>query len=317
MNHKMPRTPFSTPLSGSAREAELRLRNIFSGPKKRPPALFLALVFAVCIFCGNLVSCQVAEQEPPDVPDASLEEDPSGSVRQAPLEIQNSPLREALSRAGRVEQGEGAFYWAFGGDGGHVTAYWKQGAFSPQELFTLDYSGVFPEVSGPEMPPCEAPVLDVVPFENILGQQGALFTYDKGGRQVQHFWYLDPLGNPAPLALCDPGWQTGDLDGDGNDELWSVSENGCHCYLYTLLPAEGRPRFAFVCGGGSEEKTLFRDLERVEQEGDAFILCLSDGERRQMSGEDLMFYLTEGGCWTYTVPDWTGGGRVDQFGNRL
>ena len=61
MNNKMPRTPFSTPLSGSARETEIRIRNIMSGPKKRPPVLFLALVFSVCIFCGNLVSCQVAE----------------------------------------------------------------------------------------------------------------------------------------------------------------------------------------------------------------------------------------------------------------
>jgi hypothetical protein len=66
----MPRTPFSTPLSGSARETEIRLRNIFSGPKRRPPALFLALMFSVCIFCGNLVSCQVKDVEPdqPDIP---------------------------------------------------------------------------------------------------------------------------------------------------------------------------------------------------------------------------------------------------------
>lgn len=63
MKHTIPSTPFSTPLSGSARETELRLKNIFSGPKKRPPALFLALVFAMCLFCGNLVSCQVSEAE--------------------------------------------------------------------------------------------------------------------------------------------------------------------------------------------------------------------------------------------------------------
>ena len=49
MNKKMPRTPFSTPLSGSAREVELRLRNIFSGPKKRPPIPFLILMFSLCI----------------------------------------------------------------------------------------------------------------------------------------------------------------------------------------------------------------------------------------------------------------------------
>ena len=58
MQEKMPRPPFFTPLSGSAKETEIRLRNIFSGPKKRPPVLFLVLMFSVCIFCGNLISCQ-------------------------------------------------------------------------------------------------------------------------------------------------------------------------------------------------------------------------------------------------------------------
>ena len=72
MSSKMPRTPLSTPLSGSAKETEIRIRNIMSGPKKRPPVLFLALMFSVCIFCGNLVSCQVAEAEPP-TPDASVD----------------------------------------------------------------------------------------------------------------------------------------------------------------------------------------------------------------------------------------------------
>ncbi len=63
MNQQMPRTPFSTHLSGSARETEIRLRSIFSGPKKRPPLPFLILMFAIAIFCGNLVSCR---QRPPD-----------------------------------------------------------------------------------------------------------------------------------------------------------------------------------------------------------------------------------------------------------
>ena len=58
MKSQIPRTPFSTGLSGSAREVELRLRNIFSGPKKRPPLPFLFLMFAACLLCGNLVSCQ-------------------------------------------------------------------------------------------------------------------------------------------------------------------------------------------------------------------------------------------------------------------
>ena len=56
-----PRTPFSTPLSGSAREAEDRIRNIFQYQKKRPPILLLALACALALLCGGLVSCQARE----------------------------------------------------------------------------------------------------------------------------------------------------------------------------------------------------------------------------------------------------------------
>ena len=64
MNEKMPRTPFSTPLSGSARLAELRIRNIFAGPKKRPPVPLMILAAALCLLCGNLVSCNQRPKEP-------------------------------------------------------------------------------------------------------------------------------------------------------------------------------------------------------------------------------------------------------------
>ena len=88
MNETMPRTPFSTPLSGSARETEIRIRNIFSGPKKRPPSLFLALMFSVCIFCGNLVSCQVKEAEAPNAGgSSSLEDLPDPPEREPEAEV--------------------------------------------------------------------------------------------------------------------------------------------------------------------------------------------------------------------------------------
>ena len=57
-NTSLPRSPFSTPLSGSAREAEDRIRNIFQYQKKRPPILLLALACALALLCGGLVSCQ-------------------------------------------------------------------------------------------------------------------------------------------------------------------------------------------------------------------------------------------------------------------
>ena len=96
MKNKMPRTPFSTPLSGSARETEIRLRNIFSGPKKRPPLPFLILMFSVCIFCGNLVSCQMAEPDAPALPDisASLPEIPDISLPDPPKQKLEMEIQE-------------------------------------------------------------------------------------------------------------------------------------------------------------------------------------------------------------------------------
>ena len=64
MNKKMPRTPFSTGLSKSARETEIRIRNIFSGPKKRPPFLLMVLIAALILLCGNLVAFRPLPAEP-------------------------------------------------------------------------------------------------------------------------------------------------------------------------------------------------------------------------------------------------------------
>lgn len=101
MNPKMPCTPFSTRLSGSARLAELRIRNIFAGPKKRPPAIFIALVSAFCLLCGNLVSCQVAEAET-DPPDASQPEEVSQP--EAPKALPASELTFDINQNGIPEE---------------------------------------------------------------------------------------------------------------------------------------------------------------------------------------------------------------------
>ena len=85
MNGKTPYTPFSTHLSGSAKETEIRLKNIFSGPKKRPPALFLLLMFSACVLCGNLVSCRNAEAETPPPTEVWMDHDWT-----APFEERNS-----------------------------------------------------------------------------------------------------------------------------------------------------------------------------------------------------------------------------------
>ena len=55
---KIPRSPFATRLSGSAREIELRIRSIFQWKKQRPPLALFLLMLVIGLLCGNLVSCQ-------------------------------------------------------------------------------------------------------------------------------------------------------------------------------------------------------------------------------------------------------------------
>lgn len=56
--HFPPRSPFTTHLSGSAKETELRIRSIFQWKRLRPPLWLMALVGITILLCGSLVSCQ-------------------------------------------------------------------------------------------------------------------------------------------------------------------------------------------------------------------------------------------------------------------
>ena len=77
MSNRIPRSPFSTRLSGSAKETELRIRNIFQWKKKRPPVLLIVPAALIALSCGSLVSCQLretpsgGEQTPPEAPAVS------------------------------------------------------------------------------------------------------------------------------------------------------------------------------------------------------------------------------------------------------
>lgn len=61
MQHEMPNTLFSTRLSGSVKETELRIRNIFQWKKKRPPVMLALLVAIMMLSCFGLFSCTPAE----------------------------------------------------------------------------------------------------------------------------------------------------------------------------------------------------------------------------------------------------------------
>ncbi len=105
MTEKMPRTPLSTSLSGSARETERRLRDLFSGPKKRPPLPVLALMGALCLLCGSLVSCRVAGPEADPSPPPAPEADPSPQ----PDPMETEEVRLSLQRA--AEEKLNGYLW--------------------------------------------------------------------------------------------------------------------------------------------------------------------------------------------------------------
>ena len=62
--NNIPRSPFATRLSGSAKETELRIRNIFQWQKQRPPLWAMILAALVILSCGGLVSCRARQPGP-------------------------------------------------------------------------------------------------------------------------------------------------------------------------------------------------------------------------------------------------------------
>ena len=64
MKQPPPSTPFSTPLSGSARQAEARIRNLFQCDKKRPPHPLLFLAALLILSYGRLLTCRSQTADP-------------------------------------------------------------------------------------------------------------------------------------------------------------------------------------------------------------------------------------------------------------
>ncbi len=190
MSHnKIPRTPFSTRLSGSAKETEGRLKNLFSGPKRRPPVLLLALVFALCLLCGNLVSCQRGEEETPN----------SSSV----------PAGDSSSGDGLAD---GEARWML---------YWEkavQTLFEQREDYSPDYGGgeVLFNMAGEEknlLLAAWTPGAHTGGFRNLLlgcfDQEGALTDfYEVGGDSG--LWSVWEEGNVLHLLCANSTTYTGE-----------------------------------------------------------------------------------------------------------
>ena len=123
MQSTMPRTPFSTPFSSSKKLLETRIRNILTGPQKRPPLPLLALVLAFCFFSVNLVSCQPAQtEENPD--DSNFSSADGGSQQKGPVLLGSDSLdRLALNDSRLNDSVTVNSDWSESKDSGGTWAY--------------------------------------------------------------------------------------------------------------------------------------------------------------------------------------------------
>lgn len=80
MKSKSPQTPFSMHLSGSSRELELRLRNIFQWRRKRPPVPLFLLITVLVLSCCGLVSCRQEQPGSAQTPDIFAPEEPDSTL---------------------------------------------------------------------------------------------------------------------------------------------------------------------------------------------------------------------------------------------
>ena len=200
MTSKLPHTPFSTSLSSSAREAEQRIQSIFSPPKRRPPALFLALVFAAALLCGNLVSCQ--QSELPPEPDRSVQDgDPSRLVRydleegtrsltledRWQLTIEDRPPRHDDAAMNTVL----------------LCQDLETGAVNTLASLYYNRYGV------------EEEDIQLHPFDGILGGSGVIFSSLAEGDVPRLWLFRTGQEGPQPLAQCEGTLytaRTGDAD---------------------------------------------------------------------------------------------------------
>ena len=198
MSNKMPRTPFSTHLSGSAKETRMRLEHIASGPKKRPPALFLALVFAACLLCGNLVSCQM---EAPEGGDRSVQTgDQSALVR---YDQPGEGVRELTL--------ENRWVLALEDTPPYEDGYAQTTALVCQDLETggrETWASLYYNPQGGA-----ADTIRLYQFEDIMGHSGILLTEHTTGNAPTIRLFLHDGGVPTLLAKCEGTLYTARVDG--------------------------------------------------------------------------------------------------------
>ena len=275
MNNSMPNTPFSTALSRSAKETQMRIEAIRSGPKKRPPVILIALVSAVCLLCGNLVSCQMVEAESPE---SSAVTDPASSASMSVGQEGPAGLSQTPEGWTTVELDAGLMKYI------GQTSDWFYENYSPteKEMAVLD------NLPGAELPR-EAVEVYGARRKDYWHDTLLPVAYDEG-EDVTVYFVVDPDSMPNVEPLVSPILWGGDLEQQRGIVL-RCGDQAKYFHLYW----EGNAHFV------SNPALLVDDLDGDGQPEAA--LVLTDGWGTGVYTESL--YIFDLDTMAYTIPDYS------------
>ncbi|MGM9606939.1 MAG: hypothetical protein ACI3XJ_05485 [Oscillospiraceae bacterium] len=222
MPNKLPRSPFATRLSGSARETELRLRNIFQWKKQRPPVVLIILTALTVLLCCGLVSCQPSREEPDAPEDTSSSPQPQAAAEEliASVSLANAnpvPVPQMEPETVSADtMGEILCDKALP-DGTRVVCYREPGS-AYTKYWAIQQGGTLLRFLQEDSAYTEG--YDVDTFTDVLGHDGFRIRAPRGAAYYACDYYtLDADGVPRLLAGCaNPVLET-DADGDGETEL--------------------------------------------------------------------------------------------------
>ena len=305
MKQSVPVSPFSTALSGSARAAEGRIRNVFQKNKKRPPLWLIALCAAACLLCGSLVSCQQAQTPPVQLPDRSEASPPA-----APLP---GPAEGASVLEAALEQPERG-----GAEAAKLPLFEMTRAdFPAQPLDFYDYPAASENWEElvwllREDEASDTALYGVLKFEDpgVYITNAAQALYGVILRSGENWRFL-PLDWSADLWACQaPDLWLGDFDGDGQQEAavalaWDRGSSYWwqeHLYLFELDTLEyAAPELSplgleawydgenslLTVSTGSEQLTLDEN----------WVAGAPIAEGRLLAGNRISFSLRKGQLW--------------------
>ena len=210
-----PHTPFSTPLSGSAKETQTRIRNIFQFQKKRPPVLVLTLAAALVLSCGGLVSCQSAGEDVSTVGRPTIEEPPEvENVSTVAWPMMGEPLE--------VAEPDWGYYGEYPGDPPLDGLTVEDLPTAPVNLKDFSQSESWNETVWllSQDTQRDVALYGVIQFEDyepgLTDSSGLYGVIVRSGAQWRFFflhWQVNLWAGQAPELWF------GDWDGDGQEEL--------------------------------------------------------------------------------------------------